>query len=50
MGCRFVGNFRGEVIEVGAKLLIFLTDLSELGVDGVQLGGYGHYARDGGIV
>jgi len=48
VGCRFVGNLRGEVREVGAKLLIFLADLRELGGDGVQLGGDSYYARDGG--
>jgi len=34
-------------MELGAKLLISLVDLRELGVDGVQLGGDGHYARLG---
>ena len=36
------------MVEVGVKLLIFLADFRELGVDGAQLGGDGHYARDGG--
>ena len=31
-------------MEVGAKLLLFLADLRELGDDRVQLGGDGHYA------
>jgi len=35
MGSRFVDDVRGEVVDVGAKLLIFLADLRELGVDGV---------------
>ena len=48
MGARFVGNFRGEVVVVGAELLIFLADLRELGVDEVQLGGDGQYASDSG--
>ena len=36
MGGRHVDNFRGEVLEGGAKLLIFLADFRQLGVDGVQ--------------
>ena len=35
-------------MEVGAKLLIFFADLRELGVEGAELGGDGHYTRDGG--
>jgi len=48
MGCRFIGYFRGEVVEVGAELLIFLADVSELGCNSVQLVGDSHYARDCG--
>jgi len=42
MGCRFVGNFRGEVMKVGAELFIFVADLRELGGNGVQLGRNNH--------
>jgi len=45
---RLVGNHRREVVEFDAEFLIFFADFRELGVDGVQLGGDGHYARDGG--
>jgi len=47
-GCRFVGNFREQVVEVGGKRLISLADFRELGVDGVQQGGDSHHAGDGG--
>jgi len=48
VGGRFVGNHRREVFEFDAEFLIFLADFRELGVERVQLGGVGHYARDGG--
>jgi len=35
-------------MEVGAELLVFLTDIRELGDDGAGLGGNGNYARDRG--
>ena len=35
-------------MEFAAEPLVFLADLRELGIDGIQLGGDGHYARDGG--
>jgi len=35
-------------MKVGAELLIFLTDLRELGGNGVQLGRDSYYTRDCG--
>jgi len=35
-------------VEFDAEFLIFLADIGELGVNWVQLGGDGHYSRDGG--
>ena len=35
-------------MDFGAEFLIFLAEFRELGLDGVKLGGDGHYARDGG--
>jgi len=48
MGGYFVGNPRGEVVQVGAELLIFLLDFGELVGGRVELGGNCHNARDGG--
>jgi len=48
MGCRFVGNFRGDLLNVGAEFRVLFADLREVGVNGVQLGGHGHDAGDWG--
>jgi len=48
MGCQLVGCPRGEIVEVGAEFPVFPTDFSELVGDGVEWGGDGYYARDGG--
>ena len=34
-------------MDFDAEFLVFLADFGKLGVDGVQLGGDGNYARDG---
>jgi len=50
MGCRLVCHPGGEIVQVGAELLIVLVDFRELGIDGVDWGGDAHDARNRGAV